>query len=70
MTDKNKIYDELLKEAKGSLAKKQADEFSANDFAKDAHISTEYARKYLTKLVEAGILRSRLAGKYTFYSII
>jgi hypothetical protein len=67
---KQKIYEEIIQEAKESDSTKQPNEFSANDFAKDANIGRDYAVKILEEKVAAGILRARKTKRGIYYSVI
>ena len=67
---KQKIYEEIMREAKENDVTKQSGEFSVNDFAKKANVGRDLAIKLLEDKVKQGVLKSRKTKRGTYYSVI
>lgn len=67
---KQKIYQELLEEARRINPKKRPGEFSLTEFAKDADVGRDVALAILTKHMEARELTARETSSGTYYSFI
>ena len=67
---KQKIYQELIEEAKRINPKKQPNEFSLNEFAKDADIGRDIALVIMKKHIEDGTVTERETASGTYYSFV
>ena len=67
---KQKIYQEWLEEAQRTIPTKRADEFSTTDFAKEANIGKDYARKLIAQKLKDGLIVERKTTRGTFYSLV
>lgn len=67
---KQKIYQELLEEARKSQPEKLPNEFTIVDFAKDGGFSRDKARKFLFKMVSDGKITMRRTNRCIYFSVV
>ena len=67
---KQKIYQELLEEAKKSYPKKLPGEFTIIEFANDGDVTIDKARRFLRQMVQEGRLSCRKTNRGMFYSVV
>ncbi len=67
---KQKIYQELIEEARRTSPGKLPNEFTVKEFAKDGGFSIDKARKFLRKMVAEGKLKERRTNRGLYYSVV
>ena len=67
---RQKIYQELLEEAKRLNPKRLPNEFTVLEFSKDAGFSVDKAREFLYEQVEIGKLSMRKTKRFTYFSVV
>ncbi len=67
---KQKIFAEVLEEARKNSPIKQENEFSVLDFARNAGIGETQARNIIREKVSLKIFKERKTTKGTFYSVV
>lgn len=65
---KQKIWEEIIEEAKRNHPQKLEGEMTVTDFAVQAQLHRDYARTILDKEVENGKLKVRVTAKARYYS--
>ena len=67
---KQKIYQELVEEARRTNPIKLPNEFSIKDFAIDGKFTYDKARDFLYKQVELGKLTARRTNRGIYFSVV
>ena len=68
-TDKmQRIYDELVEEAKRIDSRKRDGEFSIGDFISSTGMGKDNVKKFLERQVSDGVLKKRSTNRGNFYS--